>query len=49
MAGLILMVIVGGVCVGGWRYRSKQRRFRYQKLDAELAALRRAIADDSAS
>jgi hypothetical protein len=45
MALVILIVILSGVCVGGWHVQSRRRLIRYHKMDAEMEALRRAITD----
>ena len=40
---LVIVLLLGGVCVGGWRFSKRRKHFEYDKLDAEMAALRHAI------
>ena len=47
MAIIIMILVLSGVCVGGWRYRTRRCEFNYDKLDAEIDALRRAIKDEA--
>jgi len=40
----LVILLVGGVCIAGWRISKQRTHFVYHKLDAEMEALRRAIA-----
>ena len=44
--GIIVILLLGGVCLGGWRYQSRRRVIRCHTMDVEMDALRRAITDD---
>ena len=37
---LVSVLLLAGVCIGGWRYGKQRRCFQYDKLDAEMEALR---------
>jgi hypothetical protein len=44
--GVIMILLLGGVCLGGWRFQYRRRVIRCHTMDIEMDALRRAIADE---
>ena len=40
---LLVILLFGGLCIGGWRYGKRRKCFDYDRLDCEIDALRRTI------